>query len=403
MTIPCDAPLALLAGLTPAQFMREYWQKKPLLVRAAIAHFNAPLARADVLHLAQRDDVQVRRLQHQNKASKAPSPSATSAAHWQLHNDALSAAAARTLLRAKALPKQWTLLVQSVNLYDARAAQLLAQFRFIPDARLDDLMISIAGEGGGVGPHFDSYDVFLLQAAGTRRWDISAQTDLRLIPNLPLKILRHFTAESTWELEPGDMLYLPPHYAHNGVAVGAADCMTYSIGFRSPTQHNLGTQLLQRLIDAATPGSDSTPHYRDPEQAATPTPARIPQSLQQFAQRALRRELERLQNATLALQHVLGETLSEPGAQVWFAMQDSPAKQPKGWQQLVLHRCSRMLYDDDAIYLNGEHWRASGAEALALRAFADQRYITRGQLALAPPSVQDLLHEWAANGWLVYE
>ena len=145
--------------------------------------------------------------------------------------------------------REWTLLVQGVNLHDDRAHALMNRFRFIPDARLDDLMISYATDGGGVGAHFDSYDVFLLQVHGKRRWRIGAQRDLSLKPGLPLKVLQHFDAEEEWVLEPGDMLYLPPHIAHDGVAEG--ECMTASIGFRAPSTQELTGQFLYHLAERA--------------------------------------------------------------------------------------------------------------------------------------------------------
>ena len=147
--------------------------------------------------------------------------------------------------------------------------ELLQQFRFVPDARLDDLMISYASDTGGVGPHFDSYDVFLLQAQGRRRWSIGKQRDLRLQPDVPLKILAHFEPEQSFVLEPGDMLYLPPRYAHDGVAVGD-DCMTYSIGLRAPAAAPLGADLLARIAEAQAEALEDAParprrsHYRDP-------------------------------------------------------------------------------------------------------------------------------------------
>ena len=143
--------------------------------------------------------------------------------------------------------RAWTLLVQGVDLYDDRARALLDRFRFVPDARLDDLMISYATDGGGVGPHFDSYDVFLLQVKGKRRWRISAQKDLTLQAGLPLKVLQNFEPEEEWLLEPGDMLYLPPHIAHDGVAEG--ECMTCSIGFRAPSAGELTAQFLYHLAE----------------------------------------------------------------------------------------------------------------------------------------------------------
>src|SRR5690606_31707396 len=196
--------------------------------------------------------------------------------------------------------KRWTLLVQGVDLHLDAAHELLQRFRFVPDARLDDLMISWASEGGGVGPHFDSYDVFLLQATGRRRWRIGRQKDLSLRPGVPLKILQHFEPEEEFVLEPGDMLYLPPRWAHDGAAVGG-DCMTCSIGFRAPQRGGLAGELLQRMADAL---EDDT-LYRDPAQAATAQPARLPEGLQAFAADALQRLLGERDALALALGEVM--------------------------------------------------------------------------------------------------
>ena len=167
-----DHPLPLLGNQSPNDFMRRYWQKKPLLIRQAIPGFKPPVAIAAIKKLARRDDVESRLIWREN-------------GEWQMENGPFAR-----------LPKDnegdWTLLVQSVDLHSDAAAELMQQFRFIPDARLDDVMISIASHGGGVGPHFDSYDVFLLQAAGQREWRYGHQKDLSLEPGLPLKILSRF-------------------------------------------------------------------------------------------------------------------------------------------------------------------------------------------------------------------
>ena len=183
--------------------------------------------------------------------------------------------------------------MQSVDLHSDAAAELMQQFRFIPDARLDDVMISIASHGGGVGPHFDSYDVFLLQAAGQREWRYGHQKDLSLEPGLPLKILSRFEPEASAVLSPGDMLYLPPQAAHDGIAVGDG-CMTISIGFRAPTQATLARGLLEAAADQvmarvgllggpygepALPGPKLSAVYRDPAQPAVATPAELPDGL----------------------------------------------------------------------------------------------------------------------------
>ncbi|WP_203564656.1 cupin domain-containing protein, partial [Bordetella pseudohinzii] len=270
-----DQPLALLGGLSPNDFMRRHWQRKPLLIRQAIPGFKPPETLAALKKLARRDDVESRLIWREQ-------------GQWQMENGPFARL-------PKASEPDWTLLVQSVDLHSDAAAELMQRFRFVPDARLDDLMISIASDGGGVGPHFDSYDVFLLQAAGKRRWRYGRQKDLSLQPDLPLKILSRFEPEHEAVLEPGDMLYLPPQAAHDGVALGD-DCMTISIGFRAPTQAALARGLLEAAADQAMarigllggpygepalPGPRLDGLYRDPGQAATRHPAALPDALVQ--------------------------------------------------------------------------------------------------------------------------
>ncbi|MDO9201310.1 MAG: cupin domain-containing protein, partial [Hydrogenophaga sp.] len=182
--------------------MRRYWQKKPLLIRNAVPGFKPFLTRPQLFAMAADEAVESRLIVHQAQG-------------WTLKHGPL----ARTALPPIKQPR-WTLLVQGVDLHVNAAHELLQRFRFVPDARLDDLMISWASDGGGVGPHFDSYDVFLLQASGQRHWRIGRQKDLTLEEGVPLKILSHFEPEEEHLLNPGDMLYLPPRWAHDGVAVG---------------------------------------------------------------------------------------------------------------------------------------------------------------------------------------
>jgi 50S ribosomal protein L16 3-hydroxylase len=229
----------LLGGLSSAQFMRRHWQKKPLLVRQALAPVASPVTRAEMFGLAGQDDVESRLIQHDGHG------------HWRLRHGPLP----RRALPALGRPG-WTLLVQGLDLHVAAAHELLARFRFVPDVRLDDLMLSYASDGGGVGPHIDAYDVFLLQVQGRRRWRVGRAKQPQLREDVPLRMLTHFGAEHDWLLEPGDMLYLPPGWAHDGVAVGG-DCMTASIGFRAPQAHELAQALLARLADApAAAGHD---------------------------------------------------------------------------------------------------------------------------------------------------
>src|SRR5690606_6698144 len=207
-------PLTLLGGRSPAEFMRTYWQKHPLLIRQAIPGFISPVAPAGLKKLAKRDDVESRLIWQEKD-------------EWNMENGPFARF-------PKIAEPNWSLLVQSVDLHDDATAALMQQFRFIPDARLDDIMISLASRNGGVGPHFDSYDVFLLQGRGQRRWRISQQKDLSLVPDIACKILQHFEPEEEFVLEPGDMLYLPPHIAHDGISE-SDECITVSIGFRAPS------------------------------------------------------------------------------------------------------------------------------------------------------------------------
>ena len=397
-----NQPLALLAGLSPAQFMRRHWQKKPLLVRQAIPGFQPFLSRAALFKLAAREQVESRLIVQQENGKG-----------WSMRKGPVA---------PKSLPPLgkdgWTLLVQGVDLHEPAGHALLQQFRFVPDARLDDLMISFATPGGGVGPHFDSYDVFLFQASGRRRWKIGLQKDFTLQQGVPLKILQNFDADEEFVLEAGDMLYLPPRYAHDGIAeacVGpdgkTADCMTYSIGFRSPAQSELASELLHRLAeigeDAAESYSDeqgSRPSrmqrmYRDPAQPATDTPAALPAGLADFAGQAVLQALK----DPLALACALGEYMSEPKPGVWFdepqqAWDGNAAK--AGQTGIALDARTRMLYDNDHIFINGESYRAKGADASLMRRLADRRHLEAGELRKAGVTAIALLGDWHEAGWL---
>jgi 50S ribosomal protein L16 3-hydroxylase len=285
-------------------------------------------------------------------------------------------------------------LVQGLNLHVPAAAAMLNRFRFVPQARLDDLMISWASEGGGVGPHFDSYDVFLIQVAGQRRWRIGRMPDARLKPDMPVKIIKNFHHEEEWVLDPGDMLYLPPGWAHDGDAVGG-ECMTCSVGFRSPQRTELARESLLRLADAVDDPRDDGPRpvvYRDPKQAATATPGRIPTELQAFAAEGVLRAL----SAPGALECALGEYLSEPKAQVHF----EPGEPLAAGCGVLLDAHSCMLYDDRHVFLNGESWRTAGRDAAMLHALADARCLSAAQVARASRALREQLDQWVQDGWL---
>ena len=370
-----NEPLQLLGGLTAKAFMQRHWQKKPLLIRQAIPGFKPLLDRAALLDLAAQEDVQSRLVVQ---------ASADGAKPWRFRHGPF----ARKALPALKQPG-WTLLVQGVDLLEDRVHALMNQFRFVPDARLDDLMISYATDGGGVGPHFDSYDVFLLQAHGQRRWRIGRQKDLSLQPDVPLKILAHFEPEMEFVLEPGDMLYLPPRYAHDGIAVG--ECMTYSIGFRAPGRGELAGELLQRLAEDAMDAAGSA-LYRDAKQPAVVHSGEIPDALVDFTHKALDDALR----DPLALRRVLGEYLTEPKGHVTFDATEVAALQGA----LAVDRRTRMMYDSEHLFVNGESFLASGRDAQLLRMLSDTRALDAAAVKRLSGPARTLLLDWCEAGWI---
>jgi len=374
-------PLPLLGGLSPLQFMKKHWQKKPLLVRQAIPNFKPLLDRAELFDLAASEDAQTRMVIQ----SPGSSPG------WRFKHGPF---------QRRALPplKQpgWTMLVQGVDLHHDAVHALMNQFRFVPDARLDDLMISYATDQGGVGPHYDSYDVFLLQAQGRRRWRIGRQKDLSLQPDVPLKILAHFEPEEEYLLEPGDMLYLPPRYAHDGIAEG--ECMTYSVGFRIPNRAEVARELLQRLAEDAEEAVGLN-LYRDPDQVAVGQPAEIPSAMLAFAQDALRDALKDSQ----AFARGLGEYLTEPKPNVWF---DGVEPSDEMAQALKLRGCrldrrTRMMFDANHIFINGESLNASGRDAALMHILANERLLSAKEIGKLSAQAFELLVSWVEAGWLV--
>jgi 50S ribosomal protein L16 3-hydroxylase len=368
-------PLDLLGGLSAQTFMHRHWQKKPLVIRQAIPAFSAPVDRAGLIELAAQSDVQSRLIVQADKGGGRG---------WQFRHGPF---------QRRALPpfKQggWTLLVQGVDLHDERVHALMNQFRFVPDARLDDVMISYATDGGGVGPHFDSYDVFLLQAQGSRRWRIGKQKDLSIQPDMPLKILANFEPEEEFVLNAGDMLYLPPRYAHDGIAQG--ECMTYSIGFRAPAAGELAREVLQGLAEQAMDEVGGK-LYRDPKQPAVANCGAIPESMIDFARDALEDALR----DPLALRRALGEYLSEPKPNVWF--DGAGVENASG--PMRLDRRTRMVYDPHHIFINGESFVASGRDAELMRLLADQRCLSAAEVKRLSVAARELLIDWCDAGWV---
>jgi 50S ribosomal protein L16 3-hydroxylase len=367
--------ITLLGGLSVNDFLRDYWQKKPLLIRQAIPRFNGLIDQRELLTLACTEEVQARLVtQRQGKFALKQAP---------LDPEDID----------KLGKTKWTVLVQGVNHYLPEAAALLKHFSFIPHARLDDLMVSYAPKGGGVGPHFDSYDVFLLQGSGHRRWQISAQADRNLIPGAPLRILRDFRVEQEWVLEPGDMLYLPPHYAHNGVAED--DCMTYSIGFRTPAYQELAEQFLVYLQDRI----EVDGMYADPDLKTQKHPSEISAAMLKQAEQTIKRvhwDREDIAN-------FLGCYLSEPKPHIFFDTPERPLSRAKFGQTIQksgvqLDLKSQMLCHAGWIFMNGEENRVNARDYPWLRDLADRRESTAIQDC--PAESMELLYQWYLDGYI---
>jgi len=367
--------MQLLGGLNAQRFLSQFWQKKPLLVRNAIPDFKGVVQAPELFALAMRNDIESRLVSRRSGA-------------WHLREGPFS----RTELAR--LPRTgWTLLVQGLNLELSAADALLRRFRFLPYARLDDVMVSHAAPGGGVGPHFDSYDVFLLQGPGRRRWRVGKLRNPALDPAAPLKILRNFRPESEWLLDPGDMLYLPPGWAHEGVAL--EPCFTYSIGFRAPSHADTAREFLAFLQDRVV--LDGL--YADPGLKPQRHAAEIPQRMVQQAVAVARRI--RWHRKDVA--RFLGEYLSSPKSQVVFSRPrrpHSPARFAElcSTRGLRLDLRTRMLFRGRDFFVNGEGLDPPGPLRARLARLADERALPP-RTRLPQPFLR-LLHGWYLAGWL---
>lgn len=344
-------PLALLNQLTAAEFLAEYWQKKPLLIRQAIPNFQGLLTPDELAGLACEEEVQSRIVQNIDNT-------------WHLTQGPFDEDTFTSLPE-----KDWTLLVQSVNHHLPEAAKLLSQFTFIPHARLDDLMVSYAPIGGSVGAHMDSYDVFLLQGSGKRRWKINAQPDLTLVDNVPLRLLKHFVAEQEWILEPGDMLYLPPNIAHHGISEDD-DCMTYSIGFRVPKTQEIIESFLAHLQD--TIQVDGL--YEDVDLSLQQHPAAISDAMIEKVETML----QNIAWDKTIVSDFLGRYLTEPKPDVLYeastdSMNIGEIAQLLADQSLWLDLKSQLLFTDTHFYINGEPLVVPDDIKEQVRELADKR------------------------------
>ena len=378
-----------LARFDAAAFLRDTWQQQPLLIRNPWDQWRSPLEPDELAGLACEDAVEARlvvQAQDSWQAQHGPFPPA------QFGN----------------LGKQpWTLLVQAVDHHVPEVAALLNPFRFIPNWRIDDVMVSYASEGGGVGPHFDQYDVFLIQGQGRRRWQIGARCDeaTELLPHDDLRLLAHFEATEEWILEPGDILYVPPRFAHNGIAV-SDDCMTYSIGFRAPAR----SDLLSAWSDHLLAEMDDDDRYEDRNLQPQDNPGEISPA------------------AIARLHEMVTERLNDPAAFArWFGEYNSAPKYPEvDWQPEVplrledvrtciaeglplsrnpASRFSFLRQGDGAVllFVDGECFEYAGeAAALAQQLCAHDRFAVDHAVIAAEPAA-DLIATLCNRGSIAFE
>lgn len=364
----------LQSSLSVDQFLDRHWQKKPLLLRNALPQLQQLVTREALFALASRDDTESRLILRRGKT-------------WQVQHGPLDARDLRELPK-----KNWTLLVQDVQHHVDAAWQVLSQFAFIPYARLDDLMVSYATDGGGVGPHYDSYDVFLIQAFGRRRWRIARKFDSATRRDTPLKMLKWFAAENEWLLEPGDVLYLPPAYAHEGIADG--ECMTLSVGFRAPRQYELALAYLQELAVQHNYGS----LLCDRTLAAATKPAKLDRPL--IAR--YRQLLEGIDWHGRGFAQFLGIYLSEPKPQTEFDPPQRPLNAETFARRIAIGGVqlagkTRMLYFGAQFFINGEPATIPAGDIATLSRLADRRHSG----ALQPSdSAMTMLYEWYRAGFI---
>lgn len=365
---------ALLGGLTPRTFLARHWQRRPLLVRGALPGFRPPAGRALLERLSRRDEVESRLV------LRRP-------AGWQVEHGPFTRARLARLPRA-----DWSLLVSGLNLHLPAADALLRRFAFLPQARLDDVMVSLAAPGGGVGPHADAYDVFLIQGTGRRIWRIARPQAFAEIPDAPLKLIDGFEPEEEYLVEPGDLLYLPPGWGHEGVALEA--CTTYSIGFRAPG----GAELCTAFLDWLQARGFADRRYHDPGIAPAARSAQLPKSMIAHARRALAAIRWTPREAAA----FLGMTLTTPKPLVAFTQRRAP---PAAAFARRLARCavvldarSQLLHDGATFFLNGECLRPPARARSALARLADARRAAGAPLARA--GLAPLLREWYGHGWI---
>lgn len=381
-------------NLTTAEFVQRYWQKEPLLVRQALAKPQSLITPETLLNLGRSGQCESRLIEH------------TLAKGWKLTHGPI------TKLPSESSKTAWTILTQAVDTQIHAIADLINEFRFAGDALLDDVMISYANHGGGVGPHVDSYDVFLIQLHGTRRWQIKRDTNPKFIEGLPLKILKHFKPSQEWLLEPGDMLYLPAGWAHDGVAVGTT--MTASVGFRAPSPAEWVSSFLIDCADnleQVMPSALSAPRFHQklgigakPEKQK---PAQIGANLEQYLGTWVQELTANPKRLARHAAEFSGRYLTEPKPAVVFAAPNKILSLEKfvvksRLKGLKIGLGTRVLYNQKQFFINGESFQVNTHQITLLAKLANQKTLSGNECANAHLDLIESLHDWYLNGWIIF-
>jgi 50S ribosomal protein L16 3-hydroxylase len=391
-TLPIEVDASTLPplGMPAAQFLRDYWQKKPLLIRNAFPDFESPIQPEDLAGLACEEGTLSRIVAH-DRGNPAGSRDT-----WMLRHGPFEEAMFPDMPH-----HDWTLLVQDVDKWDSDVAALLDAFDFLPRWRIDDIMVSFAAPGGSVGAHVDQYDVFLLQALGHRRWQIDASenpsTEFR--NDVELKLLREFHPTHEWLLRPGDMLYLPPGVPHHGVAEDA--CLTFSVGMRAPS----AAELLGDFVDTLAADADESLRYHDPDLAPATDPAQIDDDAMRRAIEALNalrmNDPERLGDwfgRFITLYRNVGEVMAPPEEEGQRSRIEIEWDLQHG-ATLVRHPYSRMAWRKAArgakLYVNGQGYELPVRDA---KSVANARGIDGAAYATLSQTGRDCVHELLQAG-----
>jgi 50S ribosomal protein L16 3-hydroxylase len=387
---PAAPASSLLGDRSPADFLDTYWQKQPLVVRDALPDFHSPLSPQELAGLACEDGVESRLILEEGGAHP-----------WELRHGPFEASDFRDLPET-----HWTLLVQEVDRLLPEVGALLDYFRFLPDWRLDDVMVSYAPTHGTVGPHIDNYDVFLLQGSGHRRWQIGTEPvhHEEIVPDLDVRILADFEPDREVVLGPGDLLYLPPRVAHYGVSTDD-QCMTYSVGFRAPRHQDLVANFLQHAVEALDPDA----RYSDPDLS----PVEHSGALDASARRKVRTLLRDLVRDDASIDRWLGQYLTQPDRGRDAVPPESPVspsalkeaiRTGRGLQQGPVARLAFMEHDDGSatLFANGDPIDLPPDRAYAARLVTGRTQIPADPLTphLDDPAFVELLTTLVNNGLL---